>query len=153
MKQAKKVEKEFAEAAALAAQPDTVTGYQYSPESGQFIGEYTFPNNKDKEEVHLPPNTTLEAPPVAEGHVAFFVDGSWELHPVETQVFRPKDEYELKIERPILTRVQVPDPENPGRAIDSLQWVSTPFSPETEEERALARKNEFHAQQRAWGLE
>lgn len=42
----------------------TLTGYQYG-DSGQFIGPYQFEKNKDKEEVHLPPRTTLTAPPSA----------------------------------------------------------------------------------------
>lgn len=40
-----------------------ITGYQWSPEDFKFIGEYKFPNNKDKEEIHLPPFTTLIKPP------------------------------------------------------------------------------------------
>lgn len=41
----------------------TITGYQYSPTDGHFTSEYSFPNNMDKEEIHLPPFTTLTAPP------------------------------------------------------------------------------------------
>lgn len=40
-----------------------ITGYQYSPVHNGYIGIYKFPNNKDKEEIHLPPYTTLVPPP------------------------------------------------------------------------------------------
>lgn len=43
---------------------ELITGYQYGPEKGEYRGEYHFPNNMDKEEVHVPPFTTLVAPPV-----------------------------------------------------------------------------------------
>ena len=41
-----------------------ILGYQYSPTTGKFIGQYWFPNNKDQAAIHMPPNTTLIAPPV-----------------------------------------------------------------------------------------
>lgn len=57
-----------------------ITGYQWSPIDGKFIGEYVFPNNLDKEEIHLPPNTTLEAPPTAPaGSAAFRNSNGWEI--------------------------------------------------------------------------
>jgi hypothetical protein len=45
---------------ALAVQPKPVTGYQWG-DCGRFIGPYTFESIGDK--VHLPPRTTLQAPP------------------------------------------------------------------------------------------
>lgn len=51
------------QAAAKPAAPEKITGYQWGDDS-RFIGIYTFDNNADKEEIHLPPRTTLEAPPV-----------------------------------------------------------------------------------------
>ena len=39
-----------------------ITGYQYGDEN-QFIGQYEFENNLDQEKIHLPPRTTLVAPP------------------------------------------------------------------------------------------
>ena len=44
------------------AAPTIVTGYQYGDDNG-FIGEYSFENNRDKDAIHLPPRTTLQAPP------------------------------------------------------------------------------------------
>jgi hypothetical protein len=41
---------------------DNITGYQWGDDN-RFIGTYVFPNNQDKEDIHLPPNTTLIAPP------------------------------------------------------------------------------------------
>ena len=35
-----------------------IDGYQFG-EHNQFIGVYQFPNNLDKEEIHLPAHTTL----------------------------------------------------------------------------------------------
>ena len=56
-----------------------ITGFQYSPVDGAFIGEYQFPNNLDKEEIHMPPNTTLLAPPaeVPFGSVAKWDGKAW----------------------------------------------------------------------------
>lgn len=39
-----------------------IKGYQWGA-YGQFIGEYDFPANKDQYDIHMPPNTTLIAPP------------------------------------------------------------------------------------------
>ncbi len=39
-----------------------LTGYQWG-DNGIYIGPYEFDNNQDKEEVHLPPRTTLIKPP------------------------------------------------------------------------------------------
>lgn len=55
-----------------------IIGYQYSPVDNKFVGEYRFPNNKDKEEVHLPPFTTLEKPPeVSNGTSAYWENNEW----------------------------------------------------------------------------
>lgn len=42
---------------------EIITGYQWSPVSMLYIGIYQFPNNLDQEKVHMPPWTTLTAPP------------------------------------------------------------------------------------------
>lgn len=60
---------------------EMITGYQYGPLSGEFRCVYAFPNNKDKEEIHMPPYTTLVAPPddIPVGKHAFWNGSSWEI--------------------------------------------------------------------------
>lgn len=72
---------------------ETIKGYQFSPKDGRYIGEYEFPNNLDKEEIHLPPNTVLEPPPVGDyNDVAYWRGNAWEL------VIVPNDPYVPPIE-------------------------------------------------------
>jgi hypothetical protein len=52
-----------------------ILGYQWSPEDKHFMGEYLFPNNRDKKEIHLPPNTTLIEPPICPKGYELFWDG------------------------------------------------------------------------------
>jgi hypothetical protein len=40
-----------------------IKGYYYKSNK-RYSGVYEFPNNLDKEEIHMPPNTTLVTPPV-----------------------------------------------------------------------------------------
>jgi sulfur relay (sulfurtransferase) DsrC/TusE family protein len=55
-----------------------ITGYQWSPDDNKFMGEYKFPNNKDKEDIHLPPFTTLEKPPeVTDTTSAYWENNNW----------------------------------------------------------------------------
>ena len=44
---------------------NTITGYQWGNQN-RFIGEYTIINNLDKDDIHLPPNTTLIPVPTGE---------------------------------------------------------------------------------------
>lgn len=76
---------------------DVIKGYQFSPVDGRFIGEYEFPNNQDRDEIHLPPFTTLEPPPVGDSNdIAFFVDGEWILEIVPNEPFIPPiDDYAM----------------------------------------------------------
>lgn len=66
----------------MGTETTMVTGYQYGDDCS-YIGVYQFPNNEDQKAVHLPPNTTLIAPPVniAAGYeAAFNVDtGQWHV--------------------------------------------------------------------------
>jgi hypothetical protein len=39
-----------------------ILGYQWSPETKKYMGEYRFPKNKDKDEIYMPPFTTLVKP-------------------------------------------------------------------------------------------
>lgn len=56
-----------------------IKGYQYGDEK-QYIGEYEFEDNLDKEDVHIPPRTTLIPPPaVPEGMRAVWNGTSWGL--------------------------------------------------------------------------
>lgn len=61
-----------------------ITGYQYGDDCS-YTGPYTFPDNKDKDAVHLPPHTTLLVPPIdlpAGMEAAFNVKtGRWEIRP------------------------------------------------------------------------
>lgn len=57
---------------------ELITGYQYSPVDGHYIGEYQFPNNEDQDDIHLPPYTTLVEPTVVDNTQAFWVNGAWE---------------------------------------------------------------------------
>ena len=55
-----------------------IKGYQWSPETKEYMGEYRFPNNKDKEEIHMPPFTTLKKPPECPKHnVIIWSDDEW----------------------------------------------------------------------------
>lgn len=55
---------------------ELITGYQWSPDDNKFMGEYRFPNNKDKEEIHLPPLTTLKKPPEVDKKTSAYWDGN-----------------------------------------------------------------------------
>lgn len=55
-----------------------ILGYQYGPVHGEYRGTYEFPNNLDKEDIHVPPFTTLVKPPkTAEGMVACWDGSKW----------------------------------------------------------------------------
>ena len=71
------------ETSALAtAEAQHITGYQWG-DGGRYIGPYDFPNNTDKEHIHLPPRTTLKEPPadVPAGHMIVWDAGhdDWAL--------------------------------------------------------------------------
>lgn len=60
---------------------EMVVGYQFNPVNGEFMGEYRFPNNKDKDSIHVPPNTTLTPPPSesSQGERPFWDGEQWVL--------------------------------------------------------------------------
>jgi hypothetical protein len=75
-----------------------ITGYQWSPVDGKFISEYQFPDNKDKEEIHVAPYTTMEKPPVAPaGSAAFRRGDKWvvEADPSQVKTKPPIEDYFL----------------------------------------------------------
>ena len=59
-----------------------VTGYQYGDRK-QFLGQYVFETHGEFEP-HIPPNTTLVAPPknIPEGKEAIWDNGAWKLEDV-----------------------------------------------------------------------
>jgi hypothetical protein len=60
-----------------------IKGYQYG-DGNVFIGTYVFEDNLDKEETHLPPRTTLIAPPsVPVGHEAVWDGFNWFTRPMD----------------------------------------------------------------------
>lgn len=66
-----------------------IKGYQWSPETKQYMGEYVFPNNKDKEEIHMPPFTTLTSPPICEkGYTSYWDGNKWNID-VDPDVLPP----------------------------------------------------------------
>lgn len=73
-----------------------ITGYHYG-EDGRFVGSYQFPDNKDKKAVHLPPRTTLQAPPevVLDGHAAFFdaATDAWVVRTFEDPIAKLQAEH------------------------------------------------------------
>lgn len=148
-------EREFREDAALKAQPDFVTGYQYSPDNGRFIGPYTIHNNKDKMDVHLPPFTTLEKPPaVSAGQEAFWRDGSWVVDAsTKIRIYQPDEPPEPhKVEVPVFKKVNRPKPEKPDETEELIEIEREVVTIESIQQNATTVREKFEAQQRAWGL-
>lgn len=57
-----------------------IKGYQWSPTTKEYMGEYVFPNNADKEEIHMPPFTTLVPPLICEKGFTSYWDGNkWNI--------------------------------------------------------------------------
>ena len=66
-----------------------IKGYHYKSNK-RFSGDYEFPNNLDKEEIHMPPNTTLVAPPVIPAGKEALWDGKgWSLVDEEVMQSNP----------------------------------------------------------------
>ena len=69
-----------------------ITGYQYG-DNKRFSCVYIFPDNLDKDEIHLPPNTTLIAPPdLSENQDALWDGTMWyavDKEPVPPNPYAP----------------------------------------------------------------
>jgi hypothetical protein len=75
-----------------------ILGYQWSSETKKYMGEYRFPKNKDKDEIYMPPFTTLVKPPETEREFAVYWNGNeWviDLNPDVVADHPPIDDYEL----------------------------------------------------------
>lgn len=75
-----------------------IKGYQWSSETKEYMGEYVFPNNKDKEEIHMPPFTTLISPPISEkGYSPYWNGDEWyiDVDPSVVTEHPPIDDYYL----------------------------------------------------------
>lgn len=66
-----------------------VTGYQYKSNK-RYGGVYEFPQHKDQDPIHMPPGTTLLAPPVIPvGKEALWDGESWSLVDEEVMQSNP----------------------------------------------------------------
>lgn len=74
-----------------------ILGYQWSPETKRYMSEYRFPNNKDRDEIHLPPFTTLIKPHEAEeGFISYWNGSEWTINvdPEAVPGHPPIEDYE-----------------------------------------------------------
>lgn len=61
---------------------EMITGYQWMV-NGKYGGEYQFPNNKDQEEIHMPPRTTLIKPPEeVQSKEIYWTGTKWDFRPI-----------------------------------------------------------------------
>jgi hypothetical protein len=77
---------------------ELILGYQWSPENNRYAGEYRFPNNKDKEEIYMPPFTTLVSPPETKlGFCPYWNGNEWfiDIDPNAVTEHPPIDDYEM----------------------------------------------------------
>lgn len=90
---------QFAHVERLKKLPDTVTGHSVMAD-GKYGGPHTFHRNKDKLEIHWPPNVVEPAPPKAKfGEAAYWNGSQWELRqevallsePPEMEPIRSRD--------------------------------------------------------------
>lgn len=75
-----------------------ILGYQWSPVNKKYMGEYRFPNNKDKEEIHMPPFTTLIKPLETEkGFISYWDGDAWfiDVDPDVVTEHDPIPDYEM----------------------------------------------------------
>ena len=88
-----------------------ITGYSYM-DNKVYGGIYVFPNNLDKEEIHMPPNVTLtKVPEIPEGFQA---------------VYQPESDRWLlqEIPKPVVVAPELPEPEF---TVEDKPQFTTPF--------------------------
>lgn len=74
-----------------------VKGYQYKS-NNRYAGTYEFPQHKDQDPIHVPPNTTLVSPPtIPEGKEALWNGASWSL--VDEEIVM-SESHSIEIEEP-----------------------------------------------------
>ena len=117
-----------------------IKGYQWSPETKQYMGEYVFPNNKDKEEIHMPPFTTPISPPICEkGYTSYWNGNEWnvDVDPNALAPHPPIDDYYLLMPDHIeyLKENELWTPEDEIKRQEALQNVEN-------EKLEINRKNE-----------
>jgi hypothetical protein len=81
--------------------PTLITGYQYG-DNGQFIGEYRFEKNRDKEEIHCPPCTTLQPPPtnLPVDEEAYFDGKQWQVRRLSLSWLPDRELPDLELPQP-----------------------------------------------------
>lgn len=90
---------------------DLITGYQYGDNDG-FTGVYVFPNNLDKDDIHMPPNTVLNEPPLSElkpGEECAWNGKKWFIRQA-VPVVSFSNPVEIPVQPPVVL-VETPEPE------------------------------------------
>ena len=125
-----------------------IKGYQWSPETKEYMGEYVFPNNKDKEEIHIPPFTTLISPPICEkGCTSYWNGNEWNID-VDPNVLPPHppiDDYYLLMPDYIeyLKENELWTPEDEIKRQEALQNVENEKLEENRKREELERNRDY----------
>ena len=125
-----------------------IKGYQWSPETKQYMGEYVFPNNKDKEEIHMPPFTTLISPPICEkGYTSYWDGNKWNID-VDPDVLPPHppiDDYYLLMPDYIeyLKENELWTPEDEIKRQEALQDAENKKLEENRKREELERNRDY----------
>ena len=128
-----------------------IKGYQWSLETKQYTGEYVFPNNKDKEEIHMPPFTTLISPPICEnGHILYWDGSKWYIDVdvnfnLEVEPHPPIDDYYLLMPNYIqyLKENELWTPEDEIKRQEALQNVENEKLEENRKREEWERNRDY----------
>ena len=125
-----------------------IKGYQWSPETKEYMGEYVFPNNKDKEEIHIPPFTTLISPPICEkGCTSYWNGNEWNIDgdPNVLAPHPPIDDYYLLMPDYIeyLKENELWTPEDEIKRQAALQNVENEKLEENRKREELERNRDY----------